>query len=84
VTNALIADIFDCRLCSSLDVELGQLFDLLEFERFDDGFQSLDLKVNSESRGFLQLKAKRSACSLSNNIKAMQASFSCSLKWLKR
>jgi hypothetical protein len=72
VTNALIADIFDCRLCSSLDVELGQLFDLLEFEQFDDGFQSLDLKVNSESRGFLQSKAERSACSLRSDAVLIQ------------
>jgi hypothetical protein len=76
VTKAPILEPFDFRDGHPFDAELDQrLFDLLELERFDDGFQFFHLKVNSASRGLLQSKAKRSTRSLSNNIKAMQASF---------
>jgi hypothetical protein len=51
-----------------LDAELGQrVFDLLELERFDDGFQFSHVKVNSVTRGLLQSKAKPSTRSLSNS-----------------
>src|SRR5438874_10389020 len=56
------------------DAKLGQcLFDLLELERFDDGFQFFHVKVNSASRGTLQSKATRSTRSLSNAAMRMQS-----------
>jgi hypothetical protein len=63
----LPAEPFDFRDGHSFDPELGQrLFDLLELERFDDGFQFFHLRVNAASRGILQPKVKRSTRSLSN------------------
>src|SRR5205823_12252187 len=73
------------------DAKLGQrFFDLFELERFNDGFQLFHVGVNSVSRGALQpafaavrrgrSKAMCSTRSHSNNMKAMQASFSCPLK----
>jgi hypothetical protein len=51
------------------DTKLGQrFFDLLELERFDDGFQFFHVKVNSASCGISQSKAKCSTRSLSNAV----------------
>src|SRR5205823_6739201 len=70
----LTAESFDFGDGHPFDPELSQrLFDLLELEGFDDGFQFFHLRVNSASRGILQSKAKRSTRSLSNAAMRMQS-----------
>src|SRR4030095_10018311 len=72
---------FDFRDGHSLDSKLSQrLFDLLELERFDDGFQFFHVRVNSASHGLLQSKANRSTRSLSNAAIRLQSRI-FALRW---
>src|SRR6266581_1858943 len=77
----LPAKTFDLGDSHPFDAKLGQrFFHLFELERLNDSFQFFHVEVNSAPRGALQFNANGSTRSHSNNMKAMQASFSCPLK----